>query len=156
MQLVLDNGLKVSVVTNHSGHLKQVATPLNSLGKEGFMVVSFLGNGCAQETGVSISDGYVSIKNYTDNRLVSEMFRDTLYQKTFYYTYDKKGQIIETQMDSQSNGQQISESVRREGLTHAPIHLFDDLRQMPQLIVRDKMWSLKMKSYEGRDRTTAA
>ena len=87
MQLVLDNGLKVSVVANHSGHLKQVATTLDSLGKEGFMVVSFLGNGCAQETDVSISDGYVSIKNYTDNRLVSEMFRDTLYQKTFYYTY---------------------------------------------------------------------
>ncbi len=156
MQLVLDNGLKVSVVANRSGHLKQVATTLDPLGKEGFMVISFLGNGCAQETDVSISDGYVSIKNYTDNRLVSEMFRDTLYQKTFYYTYDKMGQIIETQMDSQNNGQMIFESFHREGLTHAPIRLFDDLRGAPQLIVRDKTWALKMKSYDGRDRTTAA
>ena len=157
MQLVLNNGLKVSIVANRSGHLKQVATTLDSLGKEGFVVVSFLWKGCARETGVSISDGYVSIKNYTDNRLVSEMFRDTLYQKTFYYTYDAQGQIVETQMDSQNNAYTVLKKAFRDGLTHAPIHLFDELSQMPQLVVRDNTWSLKAKSYsDGRDRTAAA
>lgn len=134
MEIQLQNGLLASVVINEAGQLKQVAANLKPLNHQGFVVVSFYNNGCAQETCVSTSDGFMSVRYYENGHLAKEVFRDVLHHKTFSYTYDNKGQVVETQMDSKQQSEFSLQN--RPVLTRSPIGLYDSLYLNPQLLRR--------------------
>lgn len=135
MKMVLNNGLKISAAHTHSGRLKHVAASLAPLNMQGFMVVDFYKNGFARETCVSVSHGFMSVKTYTNNKISTEMFRDILHQKTFYYVYND-GNIVETWLDSNNKTWQETSVTPREVMAHAPVRLFEELQTAPQLLIK--------------------
>lgn len=156
MNLVLKNRLKVVASVSHSGRLKNVAAPLDSLNMSGYMVVDFFKNGSARETCVSTSDGFVSIKTFQNDKLMTEMFKDVVHQKTFYYVYDTDGKIVETTIDSQNKNYESVSPLTRGVLTHAPVCLYKELRAAPQMLLRDKCMAIDLNYEKHRVRSRAA
>ena len=138
MKMFLQNGLKVSAVPSLSGQVQQVAASLEPLKMQGYVVVQLYGNGNAQEVCISQTSGFVSIKNYHNNMLSTEMFRDVLHQKTFYYTYHD-GKVVETSMDSQNKTLENNTALPRDVMTHAPVALFEGLQSLPQQIANNEI-----------------
>ncbi len=155
MKMVLNNGLKVLAAHTHSGRLKHVAASLDSLGLEGFAVVDFFKNGHARETCVCPSEGFVSMKTYNNNRLTTEMFRDILHQKTFYYIYNELGYITETWLDSCNKEWQGNLVLPRDVMTHSPIKLFEELQTAPQMLVKGHNLAVNLE-YIRSERSRAA
>ena len=155
MKMVLNNGLKVLAAHTQSGRLKHVAASLDSLNKQGFIMIDFFKNGGARETCACSSDSFVSVKTYQNNKLITEMFRDTLHQKTFYYVYDDAGHITETWLDSFNNGWQGSALSVRDVMMHSPIGLFEELKTAPQTVIKGQNLSVNL-NYIRSSRSRAA
>ncbi|MBR5130459.1 MAG: hypothetical protein IKV03_06815 [Alphaproteobacteria bacterium] len=156
MNFVLKNRLKVSATLSHSGRLKSVATSLSPLKMDGYMVVDFFKNGGARETCVSVSEGFVSVKTFKNNQLLTEMFKDVLYQKTFYYVYNSDGAIVETGVDSQSKVLEGNTTSPRGILMHSPVCLYDELQTDPQMLVRGKCFAIDLSRAKHKERVRAA
>ena len=156
MNFVLKNRLKVAATISHSGRLKSVATSLAPLNMAGYMVVDFFKNGSARETCVSTSDGFVSVKTFQDNHLITEMFKDVIHHKTFYYTYDTDGKVIETTVDSQNKNHEDTLTSSRGILAHAPVCLYNELQAAPQMLVRGKCMAVDLSYTKHRTRSRAA
>lgn len=156
MKVTLQNGHAVCASFNQHGDVESVAMSLDVFNLIGFIIVSFLGDNCAQEICASTSGGFVSVRNFQNNLLVNEIFRDVLHQKTFYYTYDESGRIIKTQMDSQNKDWEGNVCQPRDTLTHAPVRLYEELGPMPQVLTRDQtMPKLLARMYDGREKGAA-
>lgn len=155
MKMVLKNGLNVSADAFLFNEVRQVAASLEPLNMQGYAVVSFYENGHAQEVCVSPSSGFVSIKNYQNNQLKSEMFRDVLHQKTFYYSYEE-GRAVETSLDSQNKEWECNVAMPREIMMHAPVSLFEALKGAPQKIIHNKVPLSKMARSKYKERTRTA
>lgn len=156
MNFVLKNRLKVAATISHSGRLKSVATSLDPLNMSGYMMVDFFKNGSARETCVSTSDGFVSVKTFQNNHLMTEMFKDTVYQKTFYYRYGTDGKIVETVVDSQNKNYEGILSSSRGILAHAPVCLYNELQTAPQMLIRGTCMAIDLKYAKHRTRSRAA
>ena len=156
MNFVLNNRLKVAATISHSGRLKSVATSLAPLNMSGYMMVDFFKNGSARETCVSTSDGFLSIKTFQNNRLTTEMFKDVVHQKTFYYVYDTDGKVIETIVDSENKNYEGTTSSSRGILAHAPICLYDELQAAPQMLVRGKCMAIDLNYKKQKEYARAA
>ena len=156
MNFVLNNRLKVSATVSHSGRVKSVAASLAPLNMTGYTMVDFFKNGSARETCVSTSDGFVSVKTFQDNRLITEMFKDVVHQKTFYYVYDTEGKAVETNIDSQNKNNNNSIKKSRDILVHAPICLYDELQTAPQMLVRGKCLAIDLSYTKNKEHIRAA
>lgn len=156
MNFVLKNRLTVSAVVSHSGRVKSVATSLKPLNMAGYMMVDFFENGCARETCISTSDGFVSVKTFQDNHVKTEMFKDIVHKKTFYYVYGADGTIIETTIDSHPQDTNSSISSSRDILVHAPVCLYDELQRTPQMLVRGNSLAVKLENSKRKTRSRAA
>ena len=156
MNFVLNNRLKVSATVSHSGRVKSVAASLDPLNMTGYTMVDFFKNGSARETCVSTSDGFVSVKTFQDNRLITEMFKDVVHQKTFYYVYGADGKVIETGVDSQNKNDNNGITLSRDILVHAPVCLYDELQTAPQMLIRGKCLAIDLSHTKHKERTRAA
>ncbi len=156
MNFVLNNRLKVAATISHSGRLKSVAASLTPLNMAGYMMVDFFKNGSARETCVSTSDGFVSVKTFQNNRLMTEMFKDTVYQKTFYYVYGTDGKVVETIVDSQNKNYEGTLSSSRGILAHAPVCLYNELQAAPQMLIRGKCMAVDLHYTKHKTRSRAA
>lgn len=156
MNFVLKNRLKVAATISHSGRVKSVAASLAPLNMAGYMVVDFFKNGSARETCVSTSDGFVSVKTFQNNQLMTEMFKDVIHHKIFYYTYDVDGKVIETTVDSQNKNHEDTLTSSRGILAHAPVCLYNELQAAPQMLVRGKCMAINLKYIQQKEHARAA
>ncbi|MGN1063328.1 MAG: hypothetical protein ACI4QM_03280 [Alphaproteobacteria bacterium] len=156
MKVTLQNGHEVCASLNHNGDVESVSMALDDFNSTGFIVVSFLDNGWAREICASTSDGFVSIRNFQNNTLINETFRDVLHQKTFYYTYDEAGHVLTAQLDSQNKDWAKKISKPRETLMHAPFRLYEELEPSAQLLMRaQKMPQLLARTQSTREKEIA-
>lgn len=156
MNFVLKNRLKVVATVSHSGRVKSVAASLSPLNIAGYTMVDFFKNGGARETCVSTSDGFVSVKTYQNNQLMTEMFKDVIHHKTFYYTYGTDGTVIETTVDSQNKEHKDTLTSSRGILAHAPICLYDELQNAPQMVVRGTCMAIDLNYKQHKEHSRAA